>query len=77
MKLLEILRNSNLMKGLLESGEEVGFKLIVLSRVDVLLVPFLRPGGGVVFKPDINLWNPKAAVTAKLFQFDLVTLDPE
>lgn len=61
-KLIKVLCNSNLVDDFLKFGEKVGLKLIGLLGIGVLLVPEFRTGSGIIFKPDINLWNPEVAV---------------
>lgn len=61
-----MLHNSNLVDRFLELGKRVRFKLIVLLRVVVLLMLFLKSVGRIIIEPDLNLWDPEAAVAANL-----------
>lgn len=42
----------------------------------MFLVQALKPGGGVSFEADSNLWDAKAAIATKLIRLSLGTLDP-
>lgn len=61
-----VLGDCDLVDGILGFGKEVGLGLFVFPGFDVLQMPTLRQGGGVVFAANGDLWNLKKAIVTNL-----------
>lgn len=63
----EAMNNGNFMHLFLKLCEKIGFVLGVLAGLRVILMPVLRPRGGVVVKVDSNIGDPEVLGTNNTF----------